>query len=321
MKKIVSSVAYPLIFMMIFASCSRSNQNSLGTTTQDSFAKTGRNSTESALASNPSTLIEEKDAVDVDGSMSSDSNAPQRVSGYANVDGTKIILLSINPMIFDNKLLTYFKYAVGGDGSSFEVEYDTYQEWKFGITTGQQTAQNFDNEEGCIYVVRNAVVWPNGTYILFSEAEYNKYTILQKIETENDQVALSELKVECENLKERKIIDLWRLAQYQNDVSISMVVFENIGDELLAWLVLEDGSGFRYCDFPATLKDGVGWQPYDYGILGENAIRLIGTLQNEQGFVVYLTWYDFEGTYEYEIIYNLDNTSGYDIISARYIVP
>lgn len=246
---------------------------------------------------------------------------PQIEFGYANIDGSKLIVL-YDHEVDDNKLFTYFEYAVGENGNVFQIEYDTYQE-RGQNDNGRQTMRNFDNQSGCIYNVVNAVADSEETYLLLTKEEYENIRVLQKVGNAEMSVASEELLAQCTKLAGRKAKNGWNLTEYQNGIKISMVEFESIGKDLLAWMVLEDGETLRYCEFPATLSDDeyTGWRLGDCGNLDVQNFYVLSTVQNSQGTVVYIGWYDEEGESVEAVEFFADENPNTKSVCGRYTYP
>ena len=248
------------------------------------------------------------------------NDLPHKAYGYANVYGTKLILL-YDPELDDNSQLNHFKYAVGENGISFEVDYELFQELNFNSTTGRQTMWNFENEQGCVYTVKDTVAVPNDTYMLLTKEEYEKTVIAQEITKAPEYNPIYEIEAECEQKANRKIKDSWILTEYQSGLQIVMLVFENIEESLLAWLVVKDGDRLDYCEFPATYDGLSGWSMEDNGTLKEDYFSILCTLQNDQIIIVYLNWFDFEGNVVYELSFIPETKCSKRIVCGRYTSP
>ena len=251
------------------------------------------------------------------------SDMPQIEYGYANAAGDKIIVLlaDIDDMN-NNRLLTYFDFAIGENGKSYKIEYLTYQE-SGEKNNHRDLMQNFDQQAGCVYKVIDSPAVPNNTYILLSNEEHKKYTLLQEKDTQETTLTSNELLSKYTELAGRKAINGWILSLYQNGIRISMIEFESVDSDLLAWMVLEDEDIFRYCEFPAKIDDSyTGWAMGDQGNLndGNNRFRMLCALQNDRGIVVYFSWYGEEG----EVIKKVDFLSGEypkeNTVSGRYLL-
>ena len=248
---------------------------------------------------------------------------PQIGYGYTNADGDKIIvLLAELDDMNNNKLLNYFTYAIGENGKSYRIEYTAYQEWGE-KNNNRDIMQNFDNQAGCVYNVIDSPAASNDTYILLPDEEYRKNTILQENEAQGITIASNELLNKCTELINRKAIYGWGLSLYQNDIQISMIEFENKGDDLLAWMVLESEDFFGYCEFPAKMNDSyTGWAMGDMGKLNDDGkrFRVLCALQNGQGVAVYFSWYAEEGEVIKKVEFFTGETPTEKTVSGRYLL-
>jgi len=246
---------------------------------------------------------------------------PQTGYGYANADGSKIIvLLAEMDDMGNNKLLNYFNYAIGENGKSYGIEYRAYQE-RGEKNNNRDTMQNFDYQAGCVYSIVGPPAVPNDTYILFSTDEYKKNTILQTVEKQEIRIASNELLDKCKELADRKAINGWVLSFYKNDIQISMIEFEKKGDDLLAWMALEGEDTFSYCEFPAKMYDTyTGWAMGDHGKLNVNGLRVLCTLQNDQGIAVYFSWYGEEGEAIKKVEFFAGEAPNEETVSGRYLL-
>jgi len=285
------------------------------------------NSTETPTSNNLETPISEPTDSTNGGMENMDiTNLPQVEFGYANADGSKIIVL-YDHKFKDNSLFTYFKYAVGENGKVYEIEYDTYQE-RGAEDSGRQTARNFANQQGCVYKFMHMNAIQNQTYMLLTQGINDEGIFF----LENKDAILAaysrELMEKCAILANRKVKNSWLLSEYREGYRVSVIEFESIGKELLAWLVLDSDDSIMYCEMPAKLsEDGyTGWQYGDCGELTGNfdniiyTIDIICTIQKQQEIIVYLSWYDEEGETISEIVFSPDKTPTKKTVNGRYTV-
>ena len=245
---------------------------------------------------------------------------PQMGFGYANIDGTKIIVLYSHE-IEDNSSLVHFRYALGENGKSFEIEFDIYQE-RNPASNNRQTMWNFNNEPGCVYSVINNIAVPNETLMLLTEEQFNKTTVFQEDNSERG-IVTNEMNGKYVDISNRKIKNSWIISEYSNGFQLIMIEFERINDDLLAWLVLEDSDGFSYCEFPATLDDVgyVGWRMGDRGELHEDWVYILTTTQIDETIIVYLGWYSEEGVGIDAISFRKNEIPSEKAVAGRYTYP
>jgi len=243
--------------------------------------------------------------------------------GYSNIKGDKLIVL-YNHEVKDNKTLTNFKYAVGNNGEVYLIKYLLYQEGSEN-NNNRQTANNFNNQEGCIYEVIDASLIPDGTYILLCEEDYKEFSIFKVSENSVKNSSSNELNLRLEELANRELKNRWIYSEYQNGLILSIIEFESIGKDLLAWIMIEYNEMIKYYEFPATLSDNgyTGWKMGDCGNLNQynNSIDIICTIQNNQNIFVYFSWFSDESETIHVIEFLEDETPKSVILNGRYNYP
>jgi len=248
-------------------------------------------------------------------------NAPQVGVGYTNLDGSRLIVL-YNHEFEDNSLLTYFDYAVGENGNVYEIEYDIYQDWGEN-DNGRQSARNFANQRGCVYRFVHRIAIEDNTYVLIPEDESGKRIIFQENKDADRAAFTEELIEKCAGIANRNVKKGWLLSVYHESYWVSIIEFENIDRDLLAWLILENEDGFfQYCELPATLsEDGLtGWRYEDRGELMREAFYILCVIQEGEDIMVYLGWYDEEGETISLIEFSPDKTPFEKTIAGRYTI-
>jgi len=253
-----------------------------------------------------------------------EKSLPEMDFGYANIDGTMLIVL-YDHEVDDNKSLNHFEYAIGANGRSFEIEYSHYQERDEVNDNGRQTMFNFENQAGCIYDVKDAAAIPNDTYMLLTKEEYDRSVIFQVAGEPEILPASDDLLVKCSELAERKTKNGWKLTEYQNGIKVSMIEFESIDRDLLVWMVFEDGDTFWYHEFPAVLSDDgqTGWRLEDFGNLHDedfNVFSILCCVQSDQKTTVYLNWWGSEGEIVVAVEFFENGTSTNKTVAGRYMV-
>ena len=239
--------------------------------------------------------------------------------GYANIDGSKLMVLNDDYDI--DTLLTRFAYAVGEDENPLEITYSHYQMGNEEKDTSRQTAKNFDNEAGCLYLLGNIKAVPNATYVLLTQAEHDNSEILNKPGNVEEVPAPGALLAQCAGLAGRNIQEGWRLAEYPNGIRLSTVQFERDGPALLAWVVLEDGGNIRHFDYPVILDNNgtSGWRAGDGAEFNHQgrAFRVLAVFRQDTLIKVCYQWFgELELINEIDFFY--DGTAVERIGASRY---
>lgn len=244
---------------------------------------------------------------------------PQLLFGFSNPDGSKLIVLpKINT---DNRLFSYFEYAVGWGGQVTNIEYSQYQMQNLEKDSGRQTSDNFDNEAGCVYNVTNPLGLLKDTYMLLTKTEYAKMNILAERESSVSTASTCKLLRTIEGLANRNVKNVFDLAEYENGMIVSIVEFMPNENDLLTWLVIQDGTSLLHCDFPATLDGDMysAWSLGDMGNLTQTSCYVLCTIQKQSDIIVYLGWYDEEGETIHEVRFPADKSPFSTIVAGRYM--
>ena len=238
--------------------------------------------------------------------------------GYASIEGSRLVLLNSQEATHGNPPHS-FDYAVGENGQIYQIEYSNYQEGNDSDNL-RENMWNLDNAAGHIYNVLEATATPNDTYMLLTKHEYEGIIVYTPENGINQSVA-NELLEASEELSGREVNNSWLLSEYQNDTRISILEFDNKDNDLLAWLVLEQGGTFKYCEFAAQLDNhGNGWRLGDNGVLHEMYFSVLCAIQREHEAIIYLIWHGYETDVVYEIRFeNADVISS--VVAGRYIAP
>ena len=251
---------------------------------------------------------ENMDNVDNESNVIDLSNLPQSLFGFANIDGSEIILLGHSREVLQSAI--HFKYAIGENGAIYKIEYDRFQEWNRDAPHGRDTAENFANLRGTIYRVIDAPVIPGRTYLLITQEKFDEITIFEGeclgihafwAAPFDDPFTAPEVsdeaKAKYSEARNWEVTNGWMLTEYPNGYRINFIAFDFKGDDAIFWVVLESDDKFQYFEFATRSYSGDNavwfFDEREWDFVSGSDFFIVATVENQEKIIVYFGRHHF----------------------------
>ena len=194
----------------------------------------------------------------------------------------------------------------------------TKTQQKSAISTNRHTAGNFDHLAGHILVV-NGPGPANQSALLAEAAFFNERQFPQLVNSEDTFITI-ENRQRIAAFRHRSVTNSWPLLQTDDGTQLQLVLFEQLGDQALASLVLFRPDRVLYRDFPATYNPISTWRVDDGGVIRPEQFRIL-YLAKHQGIWEFA--YEFIGAEGINLEFVRENQAAFTIISraSRYMSP
>ncbi|BFH60816.1 MULTISPECIES: hypothetical protein [Paenibacillus] len=215
--------------------------------------------------------------------------------GYTDQTGQKILGLLGDP---DKnhpspKTLTSVIYA---PGKQFGVSYVKHQA-RSSKSNGRQNANNFINDEGELFKVKNAAnkLSSDASVLLATKNAFQGHTFLS-LKTVHKGKFSSKTVQAIEKAKNRKVVNHGLVATTASGAEIGLVEFAKGGGKPLASLVLADKNLLLFEDFIGNNDSQSTWRVDDGGEISAENFGLLFVSRSKTGYALGVEWYGPEGT-------------------------
>ena len=233
--------------------------------------------------------------------------------GFFNRDGDRLITLGPVDITFELQQ----PQVIFASNQRLEGTYTKTQQ-KSAISTNRHTAGNFDHLAGHILFV-NGPGPANQSALLAETAFFNERQFPQLVNREDTGKTL-ENRQRIAEFRHRSVANSWPVMQTDDGTQLQLVLFEQLGDQALASLVLFRPDRILCRDFPATYNPISTWRVDDGGVIRPEQFRIL-YLAKHQGIWEFA--YEFIGAEGINLEFVRENQAAFTIISraSRYMSP
>lgn len=195
----------------------------------------------------------------------------------------------------------------------------TKTQQKSATSTNRHTAVNFDRLAGHILAVNSP--GPANQSALLVEAAFLNDRLLPPLGKENGSSAITdENRQRIIELRQRAVASSWPLLQTEDGTQLQLVLFEQLGDQALASLVLFRPDRILCRDFLATYSPISTWRVDDGGSIGPQQFRIL-YLASHQGLWEFA--YEFSGAEGITLEFVRENQGALTTVTraSRYMAP
>lgn len=241
------------------------------------------------------------------------SNAEMILFGFFDRGGNRLITLGTGNANFPLQQ----PQLIFASNQRLAATYTETQQ-KSATSTNRHTAANFDRLAGHVLAINDP--GPANQSALIVEATFFNERQLPSLASRSDAAKTLENRQRIAELRQRSVANSWPLLQTGEGTQLQLVLFEQLGDQALASLVLFRSDRILCRDFPATYNPVSTWRVDDGGAIGPQQFRIL-YLGNQQGIWEFA--YEFIGAEGINLEFVRENQGAVDIIShaSRYMSP
>ncbi|MGE5371624.1 MAG: hypothetical protein ACM3QZ_06495 [Solirubrobacterales bacterium] len=244
----------------------------------------------------------------------------------ASEDGKRLILFCTEPGVKPESLTV----AIGENGRVLPVTFQKHQKAN-DQDSGRQTADNFDNMDGDLYLITTEKAEPDETYYLADPTVFVPQAILNARPWNDRDNSLAppaldkKTLTQVEKAKGRKIDQSWILSDLDTGMKAALILFKRQGDNMLASIAFIKQDKVMFYDMPASYKDVVendsAWRVDDGGEIGPGNFNILFYAQGTKGLIMGIAWGAPEGEAAFIVQEDGANLVETDIQASRYWVP
>ena len=233
--------------------------------------------------------------------------------GFFNRDGNRLITVGAGNANFSLQQ----PQLIFASNQRLAATYTKTQQ-KSATSTNRDTAANFDRLAGHVLAVNDP--GPANQSALIVEATFFNERQLPSLASKADDAKTLENRRRIAELRQRSVANSWPLLQTDEGTQLQLVLFEQLGDQALASLVLFRPDHILCRDFPAAYNPVSTWRVDDGGAIGPQQFRIL-YLGNQQG--IWEFSYEFIGAEGINLEFVRENQGALVIIShaSRYMSP
>ncbi|MCL6605468.1 MAG: hypothetical protein K6T94_21600 [Paenibacillus sp.] len=251
-----------------------------------------------------------------------DKEKLKAIFGFSDKEGKYLLVTGQNEG--EEKVMASLNRAIGENGSVLAVK---FVKWQKGSeqSNGRDTAQNFVNVPGYLFLLEEGSVVPNQTYYLADQAEFNLKSLLsiQPANENNGSAKVGEgVKAEITAAQQREIEQIWKLADISGKGELYLVQFVKQDKDMLFSFVLKEDKRLTFMNYPAVLQDEYSvWRVDDGGKVSPEMFSILFAAETVKGMVLGINWWGAEGVNTFLLEQVGDTFKEMDIEYSRYTSP
>ncbi|MFF2907300.1 hypothetical protein [Paenibacillus sp. NPDC057934] len=244
--------------------------------------------------------------------------------GFADAEGKQILVTAQEEG--QDKALSLLDRAIGNNGQVLTVN---FVKWQPGSEdgTGREMAHNFAHLPGYLFTVEEESAFPDATYYLTTEADFNAKSLLD-VKPANEDLAHppvvgEDVQKAIAAVRKREIQSIGKIADLSPDRELYVVQFVRQDKDMLFSLVLKEGESLAFMDYPAVAQDDdySVWRVDDGGEVTPEMFSVLFAAQKADGVLLGINWWGAEGVNTFFLDQHAATFKELDIQYGRYTSP